>query len=161
MRWIYLIPLFLLAACDPPEQGEKERLSDVAEVERAQTLPPIPIVPDMIAHADLEKHGLLGPGCHVPAGGGKNLLALVNERLAYIIVEGELERFAADPGSATLGFGVHARYSGTSRSMEWWLDEDMARQTKDGLTDYPGTLTIRDAAGAVVWAHQGPVRCEA
>ena len=159
MRSRALTLVAVLAACSS-EPTEEERAAAVAEVEANQTPPAQPLELGAIRYREIEKHELYGAGCSfAPAGGGLAAVALVMPDTGHIIVDGEMLTLAADKGSAELPYLARSKYDGTAHSMELDLDQDAGEEVGAEVSDYPATLTIRNARDQIVYNQSGIAQC--
>ena len=159
MRSLALTLVAVLAACSS-EPTEEERAAAVAEVEAHQTPPAQPLELGAIRYREIEKHELYGAGCSfAPTGGGLAAVALAMPDTGHIIVDGEMLTLAADKGSAELPYLARSKYDGTEHSMELDLDQDASEEVGAEVSDYPATLTIRNARDQIVYNQSGIAQC--
>ena len=159
MRSFALTLVAVLAACSS-EPTEEERAAAVAEVEAHQTPPAQPLELEAIRYREIEKHELYGTGCSfAPTGGGLAAVALAMPDTGHIIVDGEMLTLAADKGSAELPYLARSKYDGTEHSMELDLDQDAGEEVGAEVSDYPATLTIRNARDQIVYNQSGIAQC--
>ncbi|UOR08112.1 hypothetical protein LCM18_07650 [Qipengyuania flava] len=159
MRGLALTFALILAACSS-EPTEEERAAAVAEVEAHQTPPPQPLELGAIRYREIEEHELYGAGCSfAPAGGGLAAVALAMPDTGHIIVDGEMLTLAADKGSDELPYLARRKYDGTEHSMELDLDQDAGEEVGAEVSDYPATLTIRNARDQIVYNQSGIAQC--
>ena len=165
--FLALGPLILsLSACEKSKSPSEQAAEDaraVAMVESAQNLkaPPVPIDPQPITPADIEKNQLYGVGCtlvplSVPGG---DPVVMANDRRALVKLAGKFITFAADPGSPAIALGVRAHYVGKAQSLA------LARSTGDGTAlgsdgmRWDGGAEIRDVQDRVIWSTAGALTC--
>ena len=159
MRGLALTLVAVLAACSS-EPTEEERAAAVAEVEAHQTPPAQTLELGAIRYREIEKHELYGAGCSfAPAGGGLAAVALAMPDTGHIIVDGAMLTLAADKGSAELPYLARSKYDGTEHSMELDLDQDAGEEVGAEVSDYPATLTIRNARDQIVYNQSGIAQC--
>ena len=161
MRAGILLLVVALAACSN-EPTEEERQAAVAEVKANQT--PAPEKPELgaIRYREIEQHDLYGAGCSfAPEGGGLSAVALAMAETAHFLRGTELMTLAADKGSAELPYLARRKYDGTEYSMTLDLDEAEGEQVGEEVSDFPATLTIRDAADQIVYRKDGIAQCGA
>ena len=159
MRSLALTLVVVLAACSS-EPTEEERAAAVAEVEAHQTPPAQPLELEAIRYREIEKHELYGTGCSfAPTGGGLAAVALAMPDTGHIIVDGAMLTLAADKGSAELPYLARSKYDGTEHSMELDLDQDAGEEVGAEVSDYPATLTIRNARDQIVYNQSGIAQC--
>ena len=165
MRSIALFAVALLAACGPSprEKAEADKRA-VKEVKANQVPPPLMLSLDPISFADVEQANLFGAGCNFlpkteDAAGIAMLIAQGDA--AYFKRDGEIVRLASDAGSAELPYGARAEYDGLTFSLSLQIEEEEGTQSGDETSDYPGTITIRDAYERPVLTENGTVQCGA
>ena len=155
---IVLLALTLMACSNEP--NEEERAAAVAEVEANRIPPPEELQLEPIRYREIEKHELYGAGCSfAPTGGGLAAVALAMPDTGHIIVDGEMLTLAADKGSAELPYLARSKYDGTEHSMELDLDQDAGEEVGAEVSDYPATLTIRNARDQIVYNQSGIAQC--
>ena len=157
----FAVPLLALAmaACSS-EVSEEERAAAVAEVEAAQVQQELEL--GAIRYREIEQHDLYGAGCSfAPEGGGLSAVALAMAEEGHFLLDGELITLAADKGSAELPYLARREYDGLAYSMTLDLDEAGGEQSGEETSDYPATLTIRDAREQVVYEKPGIAQCGA
>lgn len=150
MRITILAMAILLAGCgDTAEKGE---FLSQEEINKRRA---IPVVPEAILYPDMEEHDLLGPACaFAPDGGGLGAIALAMPVDGYMKLRGEMIRFAADSGSATLPLNARSRYFGK----EYAFHLQIAAQAEgSNLSD--ATLTVEDPHGNAVYEATGKLQC--
>lgn len=162
---LVLTGLSLLAACGEPElspqEQERRDAAAVAEVEAAQTPPAMPIDPQAISFADIERENLFGAGCAFLTGaGGGDPIVLTQRGEGYMKLDGAIVRFAADPGSDDLPLGTRRKYTGGEYAFEVIMDPGSGSQSGMETVDYPGSrLTVRDGRSRTVFQADGLVQC--
>lgn len=167
MRWVVVLAgLLAVTGCgkqlSPEEQAaqaaQEER--EIAMVEEANRGPLVPIDPQPILYPDIEENELYGVSCaFAPDGGGLGAIMLAMMEDGYMKLDGKLERFAADNGSAELPYGTREKYSGTTYAIELAIAEGEGQQVAAESVNYDGQLTVRDANGRVVYDKAGEVQC--
>lgn len=153
-----LAVLFALAACGenltPEEQALRDE-RDIAMVERANnSMPPLKeVTPEPLLYPDIERNDLLGPACNYAPGTSLGTRVIAREADAFMKVDGEVIRFAADPGARALPLRTRSLYTGREYSLRL--------QIADGgeAGDYTGQVTLRDSHGRVVYEGEGPAQC--
>ena len=159
MRKAVLLLAAALAACTS-EPTEEERAAAVAEVEANQVPAPEQLEPGAIRYREIEQYDLYGGGCSFAAqGGGLAAVALAMAETGHFLKDGELVTLAADKGSAELPYLARREYDGKAYSMTLDLDEDAGERSGEETSDYPATLTIRDANEQVVYEKTGIAQC--
>ena len=160
-----LFPLIILAwGCSEPSEAELEAKARwdaeaIAGVEAAQTMPAVPVTPEPMAFAEMEKAGALGAGCaFIPKGGGLSALALALPDAGFLKVGGTIQRLAPDLGSAEAPLGTRMKYDGREYSFTLSRDGEPVPAGTEVL-DYPGSLVIRDGRGRTLFEARGTTQC--
>ena len=156
--------LLVLAACDrgptPAEQAQADA-RDVAIVEAANNVtPPLKqVTPEPILLPDIERYDLYGEACNYAPGTSLGTRVVSREADAFVKVEGEVQRLAADPGSRELPMHTRTLYSGKKYSLRLAIDGE-GTPDGDGTTNYEGSVTLRDSYGRVVYEGTGLAQCK-
>jgi hypothetical protein len=167
MRKAVVVAVLVLAACGSEPTPEERALSDardVAMVEEAnEVTPPLEeVTPDPILAPDIERYDLLGEACNYAPGTSLGSRVFAREADAFMKIEGNVVRLAADPGSRELPMRTRTLYSGKEYSLRLAInDESAGEPTPDGATNYEGTVQLRDRYGRVVYEGTGLVQCKA
>jgi hypothetical protein len=81
-------------------------------------------------------------------------------------IDGEIERFAADPGARELPAHTRSVYNSKGYALVLALrdpspdpDGEPAPETSAGRGNYEGSVTLRDAYGRVVYEGTGLAQC--
>ena len=157
---IVLLALTLMACSN--EANEEERAAAVAEVEANRIPPPEELQLEPIRYREIEKNELYGTGCSfAPDGGGMSAVALAMAETGHFLRGDKLITLAADKGSPELPYLARRQYDGAAYSMTLYLDEAEGEQSGEETSDYPATLTIRDASEQVVYRKSGIAQCGA
>ena len=157
---IILLALTLVACSNEP--NEEERAAAVAEVEANRIPPPEELQLEPIRYREIEKNELYGTGCSfAPDGGGMSAVALAMAETGHFLRGDKLITLAADKGSPELPYLARRKYDGAAYSMTLDLDEAEGEQSGEETSDYPATLTIRDASEQVVYHKSGIAQCGA
>jgi|TARA_R100000049_G_C1954252_1_gene105551 hypothetical protein len=157
---IVLLALTLMACSNEP--NEEERAAAVAEVEANRVPPPEELQLEPIRYREIEKNELYGTGCSfAPDGGGMSAVALAMAETGHFLRGDKLITLAADKGSPELPYLARRKYDGAAYSMTLDLDEAEGEQSGEETSDYPATLTIRDASEQVVYRKSGIAQCGA
>ena len=90
---------------------------------------------------------------------GKEALAMAET--GHFLRGDKLITLAADKGSPELPYLARRKYDGAAYSMTLDLDEAEGEQSGEETSDYPATLTIRDASEQVVYRKSGIAQCGA
>ena len=155
-----LAVLLALAACGenltPEEQALRDE-RDIAMVERANnSMPPLKeVTPEPLLYPDIERNDLLGAACNYAPGTSLGTRVIAREADAFMKVDGEVLRFAADPGARELPLRTRSLYNGR----EYSLRLQIAGGGEQAEADYTGQVTLRDSHGRVVYEGEGPVQC--
>lgn len=157
---IVLLALTLMACSNEP--NEEERAAAVAEVEANRIPPPEELQLEPIRYREIEKNELYGTGCSFASdGGGMSAVALAMAETGHFLRGDKLITLAADKGSPELPYLARRKYDGAAYSMTLDLDEAEGEQSGEETSDYPATLTIRDASEQVVYRKSGIAQCGA
>jgi hypothetical protein len=168
-----------LAACGdemtPEEQAQADE-RDVALVEQAnRALPPLrPVTPEPLLLPDIERYDLLGETCNYAPGTSLGARVIAREADAFMKIDGEIERFAADPGARELPAHTRSVYYSKNYALRLELREDPgpdevpADVTGSAPSEtapprpegsYEGSVTLRDEHGRVVYEGVGLAQC--
>ena len=157
---IILLALTLVACSNEP--NEQERAAAVAEVEANRIPPPEALQLAPIRYREIAKNELYGTGCSfAPDGGGMSAVTLAMAETGHFLRGDKLITLAADKGSPELPYLARRKYDGAAYSMTLDLDEAEGEQSGEETSDYPATLTIRDASEQVVYRKSGIAQCGA
>jgi len=155
----------ILAGCDS-EMSQAERDARDAEIvervkEANDLAPPLfDIVPQAILHPDIEANDLFGKSCAYAPGTSLGARVIARETDAYMKIDGEMVRFAADPGSRELPAGSRTLYNGREYSLRLEIEGDDADKDESVGTDlFEGTVWLRDRWDRVVYQGSGAVSC--
>lgn len=165
----WLLPLALLAACGGGEELSPAELAakaerDVAMVRRANSAaPPVrQVTPEPILFPDIERHDMYGQSCNYAPGTSLSTRAIARAADAFVKVEGEVVRMAADPGAREMPSRTRSHYDGRGYSLRLAVSGD-GQSAGEGseAVDYQGTMTLYDSWGRVVYTGAGLVQCGA
>jgi hypothetical protein len=163
-KFLAVVPLLVLSACDRGPTPEEQALSDardVAVVEAANNvMPPLKqVTPEPILLRDIERYDLYGEACNYAPGTSLGTRVVSRESDAFVKVDGEVQRLAADPGSRELPMRTRTLYNGKKYSLRLAIDGE---GTPDGAgtTNYEGSVTLRDSYGRVVYEGTGLAQCK-
>ncbi|WP_120078530.1 hypothetical protein [Aurantiacibacter odishensis] len=154
-----------LASCGD-ELSEAERAEQDREVvervrEANEAAPPlVQVVPEPILYPDMEAHDLFGLACSYAPGTSMGARVIAREADAFVKVDGDVIRFAADPGSRELPAKSRSLYNGR----EYSLRLNVVDKEADAETDTPfleGTVWLRDRWDRVIYQGTGAVSCGA
>ena len=154
----------LLAGCGDevsPEEQAAANERDVAIVEAANKVaPPVQLIsPEPILLPDIERYDLLGEACSYAPGTSLGARVIAREADAFMKLDGEIERFAADPGARELPMHTRSVYNSKDFSLVLALREDTGEGEQ--RASYEGSVTLRDAHGRVVYEGTGEAQCVA
>jgi hypothetical protein len=112
----------LLAGCSDNPSPDEQAMADerdIAMVEQAnKAMPPLHMVtPEPILLPDIERYDLLGETCSYAPGTSLGARVIAREADAFMKIDGDIERFAADPVPVSCRCGP-AR-STTARAIQW------------------------------------------
>jgi len=163
MRKTWLLSLALLAGCNNGPTPEEQSLSDardVAMVEAANDAkPPLKeVTPEPLLMPDIERYDLFGEACNYAPGTSLGTRVIAREADAFVKVDGEVQRLAADPGARELPMHTRTLYSGKDYSLRLALNGESEEPA--GAGDYEGSVTLRDAYGRVVYEGTGLAQCK-
>lgn len=163
MRFAILLVPLALAGCGDEISPEEQKMRDdqaIAMVERSNAImPPLEeVVPDTIADADLDRHDLDGTGCSYAPGTSLGVRVVARTADAFMKVDGEVMRFAADPGSRELLAGTRSLYNGRTHSLRLEI-ADQTDLAEDKAAQLEGAITLRDRWERVVYTGTGLVSC--
>lgn len=173
------LALLLLGACgsgiSEEEQAQQEE-RDIAMVKQANDQrPPVQqITPEPILYPDIERYDLYGEACAYAPGTSLGTRVFAREADAFVKIEGEVRRFAADPGARELPMRTRSLYNGRDYVLKLQIagkgeaptsSDEQADEAgippAGGAGDYEGTVTIFDQYGRTVYEGTGPVQCKA
>jgi hypothetical protein len=163
---VFLAVIVVCAACSPTGSQERQAARDakaIAEVERLSTPPAIPLRPQPITFADLEKYDLFGAGCYFLDGKGDKapMLFLASDEKGWLKLDGEMIPFSADRSSTELPYLSWSKYVGLARTVDLDRNEGAARSTGPETESAPGEITVRDERDRVVFKRNGLIDCGA
>ena len=154
----------LLPGCrDEAAPGERNAADEraVAMVEAANKAPPPVqlVTPEPILLPDIERYDLLGETCSYAPGTSLGARVIAREADAFMKIDGNIERFAADPGARELPMHTRSVYNSKDYSLVLALREDTGEGEQ--RASYEGSVTLRDAAGRVIYEGTGEAQCVA
>jgi hypothetical protein len=157
------IAVLLLAGCGrevTPEEQALQDERDIAQVEKANDAmgPLKPITPEPILYQDIERYDLFGEACNYAPGTSLGARVVAREADAFMKIDGEIVRFAADPGSRELPQRTRSLYAARSYSLRLQLDGE-GEQSAEGTLDYEGSVTVFDSHGRVIYEGTGIAQC--
>lgn len=167
-----VVGLFLLAGCGSEPTAEEQAASDARDVamvkEANEVMPPLKqVTPEPILLPDIERYDLLGEACNYAPGTSLGTRVIAREADAFVKIEGEMVRLAADPGARELPLHTHTLYNGKEYSLRLSIegegDEEGVGETESPVpqpTNYEGTVQLRDAYGRIVYEGTGLAQCK-
>ena len=164
MRLAFIVCAALLSAScgkEGPSAAEQARIdeADIAAVNAAQVPPAMPVEPDRITMADIEKYDLFGAGCSFAAGKGISAIALLQEQRGFMKIEGTVIPFAPDAGSGDLPLGVKGKYTGGAWSFVLDLASEEGKQSGIETVNYPARFVLRNDRDQIVYQADGTAQC--
>lgn len=148
----FAMPILLLASCADevsPEEQERLDAEAVEMVENANSMePPLEeIAPDILTEADMADFDIEGARCIFMPGTNAGPRLVTRSLDAFIKLDGDVQRLAADSGSLELAEGTRTLYNGRAYVVRLEMAEG------------EGRIDIRDAWDRVVYSGSGPVDC--
>lgn len=162
---VAIAALLVLAGCErepTPEEQAQADARDVAMVEAAnEVMPPLEeVTPEPILLPDIERYDLYGEACNYAPGTSLGTRVVAREADAFVKIEGEVHRLAADPGSRELPMHTRTLYSGREYSLRLTMVPQGEAEGGEA-TDYEGSVILRDQWGRVVYEGTGLAQCKA
>ena len=159
MRKVVLLAAIGLAACGgEPDAGEQDIIDQqaISEVEQANAAsPPLEeVVPDPILYPDIERHDIYGATCSYAPGTSLGARVIARQADAFMKIDGEIVRFAADPGARQLAMETRSLYN----SREYSLRLDLKGEPGEGGT-LEGEIALRDRYDRIVYRGTGAAQC--
>lgn len=149
------------AACDENRDPAQDD-ADVAEIRAMHDNPPaVPIDPQRISYADIEKHDLFGAGCGFAPANSLSVIALAQHDRGFLKLEDSIVTLSPDKGGASLPLDSWQTYAGSDYAFE--LRQLTAESEPSGVeaSSWAGSLTITDVKGKVVYEARGTLQCGA
>jgi hypothetical protein len=153
-----------LAGCgeelSPDEQARRNE-RDIALVEKAnRAMPPLrQVTPEPLLYPDIERYDLYGEACSYAPGTSFGVRVFAREADAFVKINGEIERFAADPGSRELPMHTRSLYNSKNYVLRLRIGEDdEAKERAEG--GYEGSVQLFDEFGRVVYEGTGVAQCK-
>lgn len=154
-----VLVLGLISGCSEPDE---EPVPDMDRINQEALGGPEAIELEGIRYPDIEKNNLYGAGCaFTPDGGGLAPVVLAMRDGGYLKINGEIERFAPDAGSAEQPYNARSKYDSLERSFELSVNENDAAQSGYETVNYPAKLIVKDSMGRVVFNAAGIAQCGA
>lgn len=169
MRWLLVLCApALLTACGDELTAAEQAAENEAMVERVREAndiapPLVEVVPDPLLYDDMERHDLFGMACAYAPGTSMGARVIAREVDAFVKIDGEVIRLAADPGSRELPASTRSLYNGREYSLRLDIAEkDAGEENADGgAVFYEGTVWLRDRWDRVIYQGTGVVNCGA
>lgn len=141
------------------EQEQRDREA-VALVEQANGVEPAvsQLVPETILYPDMERHDIYGASCAYASGTSLGVRVIARQADAYIKINGEMIRFAADPGARELAYGTRSLYNGRDYSLRLEIAGE-GMQAGEEMMEYEGTVSLRDRYDRVIYSGTGSAQC--
>lgn len=172
-RFGLLVLAMMVAACTDDVSDAEQESENAALAERVREAndagPPLDqVVPETIDYPDMEANDLLGTSCSYAPGTSMGVRVIARESDAWMKIDGELMRFAADPGSRELPAKTRTSYNGTEYSLRLEIGDAEAEgdavaegegETEDTVLE--GTMWLYDRWDRVVYTGSGTVNCGA
>lgn len=157
------IAAFLMAGCGDEMTPEEQKLADerdIALVEQAnEAMPPLrQVIPEPILYPDIERYDLHGEACSYAPGTSLGTRVFAREADAFMKIEGEMQRFAADSGSRELPQHTRSLYNGREYSLRLRIEGE-GEPAGGPRTNYEGTVTLFDRHGRVIYEGTGLAQC--
>lgn len=160
--WIVALAM-LLPACGNDVSPEEQAAEDAAIAERVREandtgLPIEEVVPEVITYPDMETNDLLGLACSYAPGTSMGVRVIARETDAYMKIDGEMVRFAADVGSRELPAKTRTLYNSREHTLRLAI-EDVVQEGEIEHTNYEGTMWLYDRWDRVVYTGTGTASC--
>ncbi len=161
----FAVCMLALACCacgenlTPEEQAQRDRQA-VALVEQANSVEPgiTEVVPETILYPDIERHDIYGASCAYAPGTSLGARVIARQADAFMKIDGEIVRFAADPGARELPYGTRSLYNGRAYSLRLQIAGD-GIQSGEEVMEYEGTISLRDEYDRVIYTGTGTAQC--
>ena len=159
MRIAACLALLPLAGCGegPPKLSDEEAIAAVEAANGA--LPPAEeVVPEAILYPDIERNEIYGAACSYAPGTSLGARVIARPVDAFMKIDGDIVRLAADPGASELPLGTRSLYTGRAYTLNLSIAGE-GEETMSETTLYEGTITLRDMHGRVVYTGTGTASC--
>ncbi len=151
MRPVILISFATLActACGQvsEDQGEVSQSGQIDQVEVGTILYP-----------DIERFEIYGASCAYAEGTSLGAKVIARNEDAFMKLDGEVIRLAADPGAGELPYGSRSAYASDAYLL-YLAIEGEGRQSGEEVLEYAGTVELRDRVGEVIYEARGAAQC--
>ena len=164
MKWLTIPAVaLLLVSCGDGLSEEEQAAQNAALAEQVREAneagtPIEEIVPETITYPDMEANDLLGLGCAYAPGTSMGARVIARETDAYMKIDGEMVRFAADPGSRELPAKTRTLYNSREYSLRLAVDQVLEEGEIEDTT-YEGTMWVYDRYDRVVYTGTGTANC--
>lgn len=160
MRYVVLLA-FACAACGDAATDPEANDAAVAAVERANNAAPpmVQVVPETLGYPDIEANDIFGQSCAYAPGTSLGARVIAREADAFMKVDGQVLRFAADPGSRELPMRTRSSYNGQTYSLRLAIEEPAIVDSEEQAGLMEGTIFLRDRWDRVVYQGTGAVSC--
>ncbi|MDE1466775.1 hypothetical protein [Aurantiacibacter sp. D1-12] len=164
MKRVMVVAMALaLASCGDSLTSEQQAEQDAVMADQVREAndagPPIEeVVPETISYPDMEANDLLGLACAYAPGTSLGVRVIARETDAFMKIDGEMVRFAADPGSRELPANTRTLYNGREYSLRLAIEEVIAEGEIEDTT-YEGTMWLYDRQDRVVYTGTGTTNC--
>ncbi len=143
-----------------PEEQERQTERDIAMVEKANhAMPPLrQVTPEPLLYPDIERYDLYGEACSYAPGTSLGARVFARQADAFVKIDGEIERFAADSGSRELPMRTRSLYNSKNYTLRLRIRKnDEGGEQTDG---YEGSVQLFDAYDRVVYEGTGVAQCK-
>lgn len=152
-----------VAACGQALSEEEQAAENAQLAERVRDAneagPPVEeVVPETITYPDMEANDLLGLACSYAPGTSLGVRVIARETDAFMKIDGEMVRFAADPGSRELPSQTRSLYNGREYALRLAID-DVVEEGEIEDTTFEGTIWLYDRQDRVVYTGTGTANC--
>lgn len=163
MKNAIVVLAFVCVACSPEVSVEEQNMLDqqaIAMVEEANDVAPPQeeITPEPILYPDIERHDIYGASCAYAPGTSLGARVIARPADAFMKIDGEIMRFAADPGARELPLETRSLYNGREHSLRLEIAGEGAKSGAQTL-EYEGTISLRDRWDRVIYNGSGTVQC--
>lgn len=166
MRWVLALGLAVVLpgcgeALTPEEQARRDE-RDIALVEQAnEAMPPLrEVTPEPLLYPDIERYDLYGEACSYAPGTSLGTRVFAREADAFVKIDGEVERFAADPGSRELPMRTRSLYNGRNFALRLTIDGESEAEGAEPGDNLEGTVQLFDKYGREIYKGTGLTQCK-
>jgi hypothetical protein len=145
---LLLLPLMCTACGEVTEdQGTASQVGQASQLEVGTILYP-----------DIERHEIYGASCAYTEGTSLGAKVIARHEDAFLKLDGEVIRLAADPGASELPYGSRSAYSGDVYSLHLEIGGE-GMQSGEEVMEYAGSIELRDNSGGVIYGASGAAQC--